>query len=121
MPNQTTGNATPAARETPSAKPAAVAGSPSTRRLKGPKPGSEEAKRGGRAVREKYGLTHYQRMGQIGSAQLKDRRGPDYFRELGRRGGKATHERYGADHFGRIGAVGAYHRHAKPLATPEAI
>ena len=72
---------------------------------RGPVAGTEQAKRSGQAVREKYGPEFYARIGKKGGETVKQR-GPDYFAEIGRKGGEATKRSHGFDFFSRIGKVG---------------
>ena len=44
---------------------------------RGPAAGTEEAKRGGQAVRAKYGPDFYSRIGKKGGDTVKQRRGPE--------------------------------------------
>lgn len=70
----------------------------------GPEPGSPKARNGGLAVKAKYGIEHFRRIGREGGARLKET-GAD-FSELGTRGGAATLARHGREHYKRIGRKG---------------
>jgi len=73
---------------------------------RGPKPGTPQARNGGLATWDKYGIESYRAWGkQAGEANLR-RRGPAFFAEIGRKGGAATKERMGTEHYRRIGAIG---------------
>lgn len=52
---------------------------------RGPVAGSEQSKRGGQAVREKYGPAFFAQIGKKGGETMRQR-GPDYFAEIGRKG-----------------------------------
>jgi hypothetical protein len=57
---------------------------------RGLKAGTDAAKRGGRAVAEKYGR--------------------DFFRQIGQKGGTVVKGTHGADHYIRIGRLGGLRR-----------
>ena len=59
---------------------------------RGPEPGSEKAKRGGQAVREKYGADFYRQIGQKGGQSVKAQRGSTFYAEIGRKGGRRVRE-----------------------------
>ncbi|GEM_PF-1206875 len=73
---------------------------------RGPKPGTPEAKRGGQAVREKYGPEHFREIGKQGGQVLSERYGPEHFVAIGRKGGEVTKERHGGALYRRIGKLG---------------
>jgi general stress protein YciG len=98
--------ARPAAESTESAQRAPVSKEGRASHKRGPAPGTEEAKRGGKAVREKLGLEHYQRIGKMGGAAVKKRKGLDFYREIGQRGGEMTRQRHGLEHYIHIGHIG---------------
>ena len=60
---------------------------------RGPEPGSQKAKRGGHAVREKYGSEFYSKIGKLG----------------GKKGGESTKRRQGSEFYSRIGKKGGEH------------
>ena len=72
---------------------------------RGPVAGTEEAKRGGQAVREKYGHDFYARIGKKGGETVKQR-GPAFFAEIGRKGGETTRRSHGVAFYSRIGKAG---------------
>lgn len=72
---------------------------------RGPDAGSEKAKRGGQAVRDKYGSDFYSRIGKKGGETVKQR-GPDFYAEIGRKGGEATKRSLGVEFYSRIGKAG---------------
>ena len=49
---------------------------------------SEAGRKGGTAVRDKYGPDYYQRIGKKGGTALKEKRGSDYYRDIAKKGGK---------------------------------
>ena len=67
--------------------------------------GTEQAKRGGNAVKAKYGSDFYARIGKKGGESVK-RRGPEFYAEIGRKGGESTKRSHGFDFYSRIGKVG---------------
>lgn len=76
------------------------------RRKPGPKPGTEAAKRGGTAARDKYGREFYSKIGAKGGSTVRDRHGSAFYTEIGRRGGEATKRTRGIEHYSRIGRIG---------------
>ncbi len=76
------------------------------KRKPGPKIGSDAARRGGMATRERHGKEFFKRIGQKGGKSLTDKHGIDYLRGLGGRGGKTTSEKYGNEHYRDIGREG---------------
>ena len=72
---------------------------------RGPVAGSEQAKRGGQAVRDKYGSAFFAQIGKKGGAAMKQR-GPAYFAEIGRKGGEATKQKHGSELYTRAGKAG---------------
>lgn len=89
--------------------PAAPA--PQVRRKPGPRPGTEAAKRGGSAARDKYGREFYSKIGSKGGSKVRDVHGPGFYTEIGRRGGETTKRNLGTDHYSRIGRIGGKHAH----------
>jgi len=92
----------------------------------GPKPGTPQAKRGGEAVKAKYGTEFYAEIGKKGGTAAKEAHGPEHYSELGKKGGAVTNERHGHDHYVRIGTKGGnarkQRRHLSPTTespTPE--
>jgi len=72
----------------------------------GPKPGTPQAKRGGKAVKAKYGAAYYAEIGKKGGTVVSEARGPEFYREIGKKGGTVTTERHGREHYVRIGTKG---------------
>src|SRR5262245_9739953 len=73
---------------------------------RGPVAGTEEAKRGGQAMKAQYGSQFYQTIGKKGGAAASARIGPEGYRAIGQKGGEATKAKHGADFFRRIGKLG---------------
>ena len=92
---------------------------PRQARKPGPRPGSEEARRGGLAAREKYGVDYYKRIGARGGYALRDRRGLAFYSEIGRQGGEATRRSRGTEHYVQIGRLGGQRRHKGSKANAE--
>ncbi len=67
---------------------------------------SEAGRRGGSAVRDKYGEEYYRRIGKKGGAALKEKRGNEYYRTIAQKGGQANVSKYGSDHFSEMGKKG---------------
>ena len=83
------------------AEPSAQQGSGEApvRRKPGPRPGTEAARRGGTAAREKYGKEFYSRIGSKGGSTVRERRGSAFYTEIGRRGGSGSgSDQSGASH-----------------------
>jgi len=83
------------------------------RRKPGPKPGTEAAKRGGTAAREKYGREFYSRIGSKGGSTVRERHGSNFYTEIGRRGGESTKRNLGVEHYSRIGRIGGQRAHGR--------
>lgn len=89
--------------------PVAVAdkiAAPSPKRRRGPRAGSENARRGGVAVRDKYGAEFFATIGSKGGRTVRERRGADFYATIGRLGGQTTRDTLGIDHYMRIGRMG---------------
>lgn len=69
-------------------------------------PLSEAGRKGGSAVRDKYGEDYYRRIGKKGGQALKERRGSDYYRSIAQKGGQANVSKYGPEHFSQMGKKG---------------
>jgi general stress protein YciG len=48
---------------------------------------SEAGKKGGEAVKAKYGIGYYEELGKKGGKVTRERHGPEFYEEIGRRGG----------------------------------
>lgn len=83
------------------------------RRKPGPRPGTEAAKRGGTAAREKYGREFYSRIGSKGGSTVRERHGSSFYTEIGRRGGESTKRNLGTEHYSRIGRIGGQRAHGR--------
>jgi uncharacterized protein len=77
---------------------------------RGPKPGSEAAKRGGRAAFEHLGREFYARIGRKGGQEAKARHGSEHYAAIGRKGGEKTKATHGLDFYQRIGKIGGKRR-----------
>src|SRR5690348_16545432 len=83
------------------------------RRKPGPRPGTEAAKRGGTAAREKYGREFYSKIGSKGGSTVRERHGSAFYTEIGRRGGESTKRNLGTEHYSRIGRIGGKRAHGR--------
>lgn len=83
------------------------------RRKPGPRPGTDAARRGGTAARDKYGKDFYSRIGAKGGSTVRERRGSAFYTEIGRRGGEATKRNLGTEHYSRIGRIGGQRAHGR--------
>ena len=86
--------------------PAAPQDAGEPKRRRGPRAGSENARRGGMAVREKYGAEFFAKIGSKGGRTVRERRGPEFYASIGRLGGQTTRETLGISHYERIGRLG---------------
>src|SRR5690349_25152964 len=73
---------------------------------RGPEPGSQKAKHGGQAVREKYGPEFYSKIGKKGGEAVKEKLGPSFYAEIGKKGGESTKRQQGPEFYSRIGKKG---------------
>ncbi len=88
--------------QSPQPIPAALTDVTPPRRSKpGPKPGTEAAKRGGQAAKQKYGSAFYAVIGAKGGTTVRDRKGVAFYETIGRQGGLTTRRRYGLEHYAR--------------------
>ena len=87
------------------------------RRKPGPRPGTEAAKRGGTAARDKYGRDFYSKIGSKGGSTVRERHGSQFYTEIGRRGGESTKRNLGADHYSKIGRIGGQRAHGRKPTT----
>ncbi len=83
------------------------------RRKPGPRPGTEAAKRGGSAARDKYGREFYSKIGSKGGSMVRERHGSSFYTEIGRRGGETTKRNLGSEHYSRIGRIGGKRAHGR--------
>jgi hypothetical protein len=77
---------------------------------RGPLPGTESARKGGLALRVRYGEAHFARMEAKGGQRVRDERGPAFYAQIGRLGGSATRDRHGLEYYSRIGRQGGLRR-----------
>ena len=77
-----------------------------SRGKRGPLAGTEEARRGGEAVRAKYGRDFFSRIGKKGGDTVRREHGSDFYAQIGRKGGESTKSRQGPDFYARIGKKG---------------
>lgn len=73
---------------------------------RGPVAGTDEARRGGEAVREKYGHDFFSKIGRIGGRTVAKQHGPEFYAEIGKKGGESTKRNQGPDFYARIGRKG---------------
>lgn len=92
---------------------------PRQRRKPGPRPGTEAAKRGGSAARDKYGREFYSRIGSKGGSKVRERHGTEFYTEIGRRGGESTKRNLGSEHYSRIGRIGGKRAHGNHNGSAE--
>lgn len=82
-----------------------------TRRKPGPRPGTDAAKRGGTAARDKYGREFYSKIGSQGGRKVRETHGIGFYESIGRRGGESTKLRKGSEHYSAIGRIGGRKAH----------
>src|SRR5262245_33163535 len=70
---------------------------------RGPKAGTQEARRGGEAVRAKYGRDFFSQIGKKGGDTVRREHGPDFYAQIGKKGGEMTKQRQGHEFYARIG------------------
>ncbi|HEX6542340.1 MAG TPA: hypothetical protein VF040_11345 [Ktedonobacterales bacterium] len=90
-----------------------VTGEKRPRRKPGPKPGTEAARRGGTAARDKYGSAFYSRIGTKGGSTVRERHGSEFYTDIGRKGGESTKRNKGIEHYSRIGRIGGKRAHSR--------
>jgi uncharacterized protein len=73
---------------------------------KGPRPGTPEARRGGEAVKEKYGVDWYSQIGKMGGEFVKQERGTEFYAQIGKKGGEMTKRAHGSRFYAEIGRKG---------------
>jgi uncharacterized protein len=66
----------------------------------------EAGKKGGDAVRERYGSSFYEEIGRKGGKATRDRHGVEFYESIGQKGGQVVKEKYGADFYEEIGHKG---------------
>ena len=90
------------------------------KRRRGPRAGSENARRGGMAVREKYGSEFFAKIGSKGGRTVRERRGPDFYANIGRLGGQTTRDTLGVEHYERSGRMGGLRARRREREAQEA-
>jgi general stress protein YciG len=66
----------------------------------------EAGKRGGDAVRAKYGASFYEEIGRKGGEVTKERHGAEFYENIGQKGGNAVKDKYGPGFYEEIGHKG---------------
>ncbi len=87
---------------------------------RGPEPGSEKARHGGQAVREKYGPEFYSRIGKKGGEAVKNKLGSGFYAEIGKKGGESTKRQQGPEFYSRIGKKGGERGRGTPKQSTSA-
>lgn len=77
-----------------------------TPRKRGPVAGTEEARRGGQAVRARYGQEFFARIGKKGGETVRREHGSAFYAEIGKKGGESTKRRQGSAFYQAIGKKG---------------
>jgi general stress protein YciG len=87
-----------------------IARMPAKSRSIAPDPGgmsvSEAGRRGGNAVKSKYGREYYSDIGRKGGAAIAKERGASYYSEIGKKGGETVKRNQGAEFYSEIGRKG---------------
>ncbi len=60
---------------------------------RGPVAGTAEARRGGEAVRAKYGRDFFAKIGKKGGDTVRREHGSEFYAQIGRKGGQSTKAR----------------------------
>ncbi len=63
----------------------------------------EAGRKGGLAVKKKYGSKFYRKIGKLGGAVNKRNHSPLHFSEMGEKGGNAVLKKYGKDYYSQMG------------------
>ena len=66
----------------------------------------EAGKKGGDAVRKKYGPSFYEEIGRKGGERTKERHGAGFYGTIGQKGGNAVKDKYGTGFYETIGHKG---------------
>jgi len=66
----------------------------------------EAGKRGGDAVRKKYGPSFYEEIGRKGGERTKELHGNGFYGSIGQKGGNAVKDKYGTGFYETIGHKG---------------
>ena len=78
----------------------------------------EAGKKGGEAVKEKYGPEFYSRIGKKGGEAVAEERGREFYAEIGRKGGESVKSRRGPEFYSEIGRKGGQQRGAVVRTGP---
>lgn len=62
----------------------------------------EAGRRGGKAVKEKFGKEFYVEIGQRGGGTTLERHGESHFSRIGKLGGQTTAARHGREHYEKM-------------------
>lgn len=62
--------------------------------------------KGGKVVKEKYGIEYYERIGKMGGSAVAAKRGPEFFSRIGKKGGASLKRQRGVDYYAAIGRKG---------------
>src|ERR671934_649429 len=66
----------------------------------------EAGRRGGEAVKTKYGPEFYSKIGQIGGEAGAKARGPQFYSQIGKKGGETGKRAHGSEFYSDIGRKG---------------
>lgn len=72
----------------------------------GPSHFQEIGTKGGRTVKERYGSSHYSELGTKGGEALKEQMEPGYYAQIGKRGGNVTKQKHGSEYYSSLGKKG---------------
>lgn len=89
-------------------------------RKRGPRPGTEAARRGGLAARARHGSEFYRKIGAQGGQTVRERHGSSFYADIGRRGGESTKRNRGLEHYAEIGRIGGRKNGKRHAAGPGA-
>lgn len=67
---------------------------------------AEAGRKGGQAVRDKYGPSFYEQIGRKGGEAVKAERGHAFYEEIGKKGGEAVKASRGSGFYSEIGHKG---------------
>lgn len=73
---------------------------------RGPKPGSPGARRIAKANAVQRTSEFYRELGRKGGQAVKEKYGVDHLKEIGRKGGEETNKKFGPSFYSQIGAIG---------------
>jgi general stress protein YciG len=80
---------------------------------RGPVAGTAEARRGGEAVRAKYGRDFFAKIGKKGGDTVRREHGSEFMLQIGRKG-QSTKARQGPDFYARFGDCRRESGHSRP-------